>query len=174
VGIEMLGFGYHAFLNDHIKRNKCKRLMEIGVYDGENARGMIEAAKENFPPEEIEYYGVDYFEDEWLYQMIYKKLEETGCKFKLFRGDSKATLPQHVDELPIMDLIFIDGGKSYETAKSDWENCRKLMGKHTVVFVHNYEFSGVKRMVDEIPREEYIVEIIHPPDDYATARIRKK
>ncbi|RLF82849.1 hypothetical protein DRN44_02790 [Thermococci archaeon] len=170
----MLGFGYHAFLNDHIKRNKCKRLMEIGVYDGENARGMIEAAKENFPPEEIEYYGVDYFEDEWLYQMIYKKLEETGCKFKLFRGDSKATLPQHVDELPIMDLIFIDGGKSYETAKSDWENCRKLMGKHTVVFVHNYEFSGVKRMVDEIPREEYIVEIIHPPDDYATARIRKK
>jgi len=29
-------------------------------------------------------------------------------------------------------------------------------------------------MVDEIPREEYIVEIIHPSDDYATARIRKK
>jgi len=170
----MLGFGYHAFLNDHIKRNKCKRLMEIGVYDGENARGMIEAAKENFSPEEIEYYGFDYFEDEGLYWKVYKKLEETGCKFKLFRGDSKATLPQHVDELPIMDLIFIDGGKSYETAKSDWENCRKLMGKHTVVFVHNYEFSGVKRMVDEIPREEYIVEIIHPPDDYATARIRKK
>lgn len=170
----MFGFGYHSFLNDHIKKNKCKRLMEIGVYDGENAKNMIEAAKESFPPKEIEYYGFDYFEDERVYWRVYKKLEETGCKFKLFRGDSKVTLPHHVDELPIMDLIFIDGGKSYETAKSDWENCRKLMGKHTVVFVHNYEFPGVKRMVDEISREEYIVEIIHPSDDYATARIRKK
>lgn len=170
----MLGFGYHAFLNDYIKRNKCKRLLEIGVYDGENARSMIEAAKENFPPEEIEYYGFDYFEDEGLYWEVYKKLEETGCKFKLFRGDSKVTLPQHVDELPIMDLIFIDGGKSYETAKSDWENCRKLMGKHTVVFVHNYEFLGVKKAIDEIPRNDYIVEILHPAADYTTARIRKR
>jgi len=170
----MLGFGYHAFLNDYIKRNKCKRLLEIGVYDGENARSMIEAAKENFPPEEIEYYGFDYFEDEGLYWEVYKKLEETGCKFKLFRGDSKVTLPQHVDELPIMDLIFIDGGKSYETAKSDWENCRKLMGKHTAVFVHNYEFPGVKKAIDEIPRNGYIVEILHPPADYTTARIRKR
>ncbi|USH00046.1 class I SAM-dependent methyltransferase [Thermococcus argininiproducens] len=172
--VRVFGFGYHSFLNEHIKKNKCKRLMEIGVYDGENAKNMIEAAKKNFPPEEIEYYGFDYFESEAHYQKVYKKLKETGSKFKLFKGDSKVTLPQHINELPIMDLIFIDGGKSYETAKSDWENCKKLLGDHTVVFVHNYGFPGVKRAIDEIPRDKYVVEIIYPPNDYVTARIRKR
>jgi len=34
-----------------------------------------------------------------------------------------------------MDLIFIDGGKSYREAKSDLENARMLMHERTAVFV---------------------------------------
>jgi hypothetical protein len=70
-------------------------------------------------------------------------------------------------------LIFIDGGKSYAEAKSDWENSKTLMHDETAVFIHNYEFQGVRIVVDDIPREEYHVRIISSPYDSDTALIKK-
>lgn len=170
------GYGCHRFLNEYIFKNKCKKIMEIGVADGENAKNMVRAAIQNFPPKEVEYYGFDTFgwNDESQMRQVRKKLEKTGCQFKFFKGDSTRTLPKAVRDLPKMDLIFIDGGHSYATVKSDWENSESLMHRDTAVFFHNYNFSGPKRVVDDISREEYQVEIIHPPRDYATALIKKK
>ena len=146
--------------------------MEIGVLNGENAKAMIEAAIENLPPEEVEYYGFDFFSSDSL-EPIEKKLEKTGCKFRLFKGDTADTLPRSVKDLPQMDLIFIDGGKSYSEAYNDWMCSRLLMHDKTAVFVHNYDFSGVQKMVDEIPKDKYRVEIIHTPNDEDTAVIKE-
>ncbi len=164
-------YGSHPFLNEYIRGNRCRRIMEIGVLNGENAKAMVEAAIENLPPEEVEYYGFDFFRNYSLEQ-VEKKLEGTGCKFRLFKGDTSDTLPRSVKALPKMDLIFIDGGKSYSEANSDWTCSRLLMHGKTVVFVHNYDFSGVQKMVDEIPRDRYRVEIIHAPNDEDTAVIK--
>jgi len=147
--------------------------MEIGVADGENARNMVRVAMQNFLPEEVEYYGFDLLEGNRMEQ-VREKLEETGCKFKLFKGDSVKTLPKVVKNLPKMDLIFIDGGHSYTTVKNDWENSKTLMHDETAVFFHNYDFSGPKRVVDSISREEYQVEIIHPPSDCDTALVQNR
>jgi hypothetical protein len=38
-----------------IDRYKCRRIMEIGTYDGEHAKQMIETAKKRFPANEVEY-----------------------------------------------------------------------------------------------------------------------
>jgi len=171
-----LGYGSHSFLNEYISENKCKRIMEIGVADGENARTMVMVAIRNFPPEEVEYYGFDLFEgnNDSRIEKVRQKLKETGCKFKLFKGDSVQTLPGELKTLPKMDLIFIDGGHSYATAKSDWENSKSLIHDKTAVFFHNYDFSGPKRVVDNISREEYQVKIIHPSSDYDTALVKEK
>ena len=171
-----LGYGSHSFLNEYISRNRCRKIMEIGVADGENARTMVTVAGQNSPAKEVEYYGFDAFGDNDNSQMkkITQKLKITGCKFKLFKGDSVETLPKIVKDLPKMDLIFIDGGHSYPTVKSDWENSKSLMHNKTAVFFHNYNFSGVKQVVDNIPREQYQVEIIDPPSDYPTAHVKKK
>lgn len=166
-----LGYGSHSFLNEYLHRNKCKKIMEIGVADGENAKTMVKIAIQNSLPEEVEYYGFDVFEGSRMEQ-VRQKLKETRCEFKLFRGDTVRILPKVVETLPKMDLIFIDGGHSYETVKSDWENSRSLMHDKTAVFFHNYDFSGVKTVVDNIPRGEYRVEILHPSSDYATAKIK--
>ncbi len=149
--------------------------MEIGVADGENARTMVIVAIRSFSPEEVEYYGFDHFEgDDSRMEQVRQKLRETGCQFMLFKGDSLVTLPRVVKTLPKMDLIFIDGGHSFATVKSDWENSRSLMHDKTAVFFHNYDFSGVKRVVDNISREEYLVKIIHPSSDYDAAFVKKK
>ena len=166
-------YGSHSFLNDYIRKNSCRRLMEIGVLNGENARTMVEAAIKNFPPEEVEYYGFDFFSD-YSPNEVELKLRKLGCKFKLFKGDTVDTLPKAVKTLPKMDLIFIDGGKSYREAKSDWENSMTLMHDGTAVFVHNYYFPGVRKMVDNISRDEYQVKIIHAPFDSDTALIKNK
>lgn len=168
-----LGYGFHSFLNEYIQENKCRRIMEIGVADGENATNMIKAAKQNHPPEEVEYYGFDLFVGNSDSE-IKQKLKKTGCKFKLFKGDSVRTLPKVTKTLPKMDLIFIDGGHSYTTAKSDWKNSKTLMHDETAVFFHNYDFPGVKNVVDDIPREDYRVKIKHPKSDYDTALVKKK
>jgi predicted O-methyltransferase YrrM len=171
-----LGYGSHSFLNEYISENKCKKIMEIGVADGENARTMVMVAIRNFSPEEVEYYGFDLFRgnNNSRIEQVRQKLKETGCKFKLFKGDSVQTLPRELKTLPKMDLIFIDGDHSYATAKSDWENSKSLTHDKTTVFFHNYDFSGPKRVVDNISREEYQVKIIHPSSDYDTALVKKK
>ena len=150
--------------------------MEIGVADGENARNMMEVAIRNFLPEEVEYYWFDLFggNDDFRLKQVRQKLKETRCKFKLLKGDSVKTLPKAVKTLPKMDLIFIDGGHSYTTVKSDWENSKSLMHNETAVFFHNYDFSGPKRVVDNISREKYQVKIIHPKSDSDTALVNKK
>jgi len=53
----------YKYLFEIIEDIKCKRIMEIGTWDGEHALQMIESAKKNFPIKEIEYYGFDLFED---------------------------------------------------------------------------------------------------------------
>jgi len=147
--------------------------MEIGVLNGDNAKSMVETAIQNVPPDNVEYYGFDLFAD-YSSRHVKEKLEKTGCKFKFFEGDTVDTLPKAVKILPKMDLIFIDGGKSFAEAKSDWENSRILMHDGTAVFVHNYEFSGVHRMVDNIPRDKYQVRIIHASSEGQIALIRKR
>lgn len=144
--------------------------MEIGVYDGDNAVDMVKAAKEASPGGIVEYYGFDYFTS-YSEAEVYSKLKETGCVYQLFKGDSLETLPRVVDSLPVMDLVFIDGGKSYQEAQSDWECTQRLVHEGSAVFVHNYDFGGVHKMVNGVSRKEYDVEIIRESYEGLVARI---
>ena len=165
-------YGYHAYLNEFIKENNCSKIMEIGVYNGENAISMINAATKRSPPHLVEYFGFDFFK-RYNINQITEKLRQTGCKFKLFQGDTLDTLPKIVDNLPKMDVIFIDGGKSYKEAMNDWRNSAKLMHGKTGVFVHNAGFSGVRRTIDEIPEDRYKLDIFSPPGEGLVAHIKE-
>ncbi len=169
----MSWYGSHDYLNEFIEKNTCRRLMEVGVYNGDNALSMIQAAITTSPATEVEYYGFDFFSS-YSTERIGRKLGETGCKHFLFKGNTLDTVPEAAKTLPLMDIIFIDGGKSFRVAWSDWEGSSKLMHRGTGVFVHNVGFSGVGRMVESIPRDRYEVEILHPRFEGRVALIRKK
>jgi len=166
-------YGSHLYLTEYISEKNCKKILEIGVYNGENAINMVETAIQNVPPQEVEYFGFDFF-SYYSSSEVGRKLEKTGCKFKLYEGNTLETLPKAVKSLPEMDLVFIDGGKSFTVAVSDWENSKFLMHDGTGVFVHNAGFSGVRRMVENIPRDKYQVKIFRAPSEGLVALIKKK
>ena len=147
--------------------------MEVGVYNGENAVSMVKAAIKNRSPSEVEYYGFDFFSSHST-ERIGRKLDETGCRYILFEGNTIDTVPEAAKTQQAMDIIFIDGGKSFSEAWSDWEGSSLLMHKGTGVFVHNVDFSGVGKMVDSIPEDRYEVEIFYPRFEGKVALIRKK
>jgi predicted O-methyltransferase YrrM len=166
-------YGPHRYLNEFIRENLCGRIMEIGVYNGENAVGMVRAAKKGRPASEVEYHGFDFFSS-YSTERIGGKLDETGCRHALFEGNTLDTVPEAARILQPMDIIFIDGGKSFSEAWSDWEGAAKLMHDGTGVFIHNVDFAGVEKMVRSIPRDIYDVEMFNPRFEGKVALIRKK
>lgn len=165
------GYGQHSFLDQYIHENEVGKIMEIGVANGDNAKNMVETAQGSSSNPDIEYYGFDVFKKDRK-RAVEKKLEETGCSFELFSGDSKSTLPELIERLPTVDLIFIGGGHDYRTVESDWKHSQKLMTESTGVFFHNYGYSGVRKVVDDISEDTYSVEILDPASDYKTALVK--
>jgi hypothetical protein len=152
-----------------VRKIRPSRILEIGVFRGWEARRMIEAAKEA-SVKDVEYFGFDTFEgpppDEpnprtevGDIKEVKRVLSSLNVKFRLFKGDTRETLTRNVPNLPKMDLIYIDGGHSYKTVKSDWENVKKLMHKRTVVIFDDYSIDGVARVVNEITG--YDIKIVH-------------
>ena len=89
-----------------------------------------------------------------------ERLKKTGANIRLFKGNTRNVLPKVVKTLPKMDLIYIDGGHSYDVVKSDWINAKKLMHKHTVVVFHDYGIEeGVTRTVKEIDPKKYDITV---------------
>ena len=167
-------YGSHPYLNQYIREHHCRRIMEVGVYTGKNAVRMVEAALKNVEvPEEVEYYGFDFFANAGA-ERVGRELEKLGCTFKLFAGDTLDTLPGAVALLPEMDLIFIDGGKSFREAKSDWEHAERLVHDGTAVYVHNADMRGVRRMLDQVSREMYEVDIFWASSEGRVALIKRK
>ncbi len=159
-----------------IAQLQATRIMEIGTWNGKRAVQMIEQAKKFHSPETIEYFGFDLFEtmdaaqfaDEISKQpptigQVRERLSATGARVNLYKGDTTKTLPEMVRTFPPMDVVFIDGGHSYNTILSDWQNAANVMGPRTRVIFDDYWLNrkdGAAPIVDAINKEEYHVELL--------------
>ena len=167
-----------------IKNNKCKNIMEIGTYNGDNALRMIEKASKNVPENQIQYYGFDLFElsdDETmleefspsckppLLETVREKLGKTKAKIHLYKGYTKDVLPRVINELPKMDIVKIDGGHSVETIENDWKYVQEVMNDKTFVIFDDYwnrEDAGCKKVVESIDRARFEVNILRIQDKF--------
>jgi len=165
-----------------IKKNKCRRIMEIGVWNGNHAIKMIEEAKKTWKSEDIEYYGFDLFEDlnekmlkeEFskkppLLIEVKEKLKKTGAIINLYKGNTLKTLPEVIHKIPNMDFIFIDGGHSLKTICNDWKYSMQLMHNKTVVIFDDYynrEDIGCKKIVESINKKVFYVKVLEPTEEF--------
>ena len=172
----------YNYLFEFIKQNKCKQIMEIGVWNGFHALQMIKAAQEASPFARIKYFGFDLFENFNITNklngtkipsslaVIENKLKKTGAEINLYKGYTQDTLwafPYiYTDQ---MDFIFIDGGHSRKTIATDWFNIQELMDDKTIVIFDDYWNrigAGCKTLIDNLDRDKFNVEILPVVDKF--------
>jgi predicted O-methyltransferase YrrM len=167
-----------------VEAHQPATLLEIGVWNGWHARGMLARRRD---PRAIEYYGFDLFEhaDPGRIEREIGKAPPTRDAVRarlaevvspeqvhLVAGDTTETLPAIVESLPPMDFVFVDGGHSLETVRSDWRCVERLLHPASVVVFDDYvndaavaaEGWGTNAVIDAIDRGRYDVELVPPTD----------
>jgi predicted O-methyltransferase YrrM len=149
-----------------------KTILEIGTYDGFNAARLVRRALRY--RDDVEYYGFDLFEAlddaRFLREFSLKPpsqkevdrfLARNGVRNRfLFAGDTTRSIPQARSQLPPMDLVFIDGGHSYETVSADWRNIEPLLHRTSVVYFDDWPNFGVGPLIEEIDRQRWHVRVL--------------
>tara|TARA_B100000674_G_C37641046_1_gene823400 strand:- start:160 stop:774 length:615 start_codon:yes stop_codon:yes gene_type:complete len=135
-----------------------KSILEVGVYNGNRALEMIQAARVFY--NEINYYGFDLFEDfqKNILEKEYSKIPISRKKItnklshygtiKLYKGFTEKTLPKFLKKKILVDFIFIDGGHAIKTIENDWKYCSKLMRKNSLVIFDDY-YLGNKNLLSK-------------------------
>jgi hypothetical protein len=169
-----------------VQRLRPRRIVEIGVFRGETGARLIEHAL--LYQDRVDYWGFDLFAEgatsalleaeaaivtpPLALESVYQRLQHPRATVHLIPGDTKITLPR--TDMPPADLVFIDGGHSYETVTADWLNVQRILHERTVVYFDDYtnaaaeihEHYGVKRLLDGLRRSQWRVEILEPADTY--------
>jgi predicted O-methyltransferase YrrM len=86
---------------------------------------------------------------------VTKFLKKFKNQVELVKGDSKKTLPEI--EIEKYDMIFVDGGHSFETVNFELQLIMSKCKKDCLVLVDDYDLqvaSGVKKAVDQIVSEK--------------------
>jgi hypothetical protein len=177
----------YANLFRTIYERRCARLVEIGTWNGVHAEQMIRVAAARSRLSVVRYDGFDLFEDltdeqfsqEFskrppTYQEVFRRLQQTGARVTLHRGNTRQTLPQATQVLQEADLVFIDGGHSIETITADWSAVRAAMGPGTTVLFDDYypdnapqlKGLGCQTIIDALDTSRYHVEVLEPTDSF--------
>lgn len=125
----------YSQLLELIDQHKPKRLLEIGVWNGQNAIRMIKQAEKHHP--EIEFMGYDLFEDATsetdsiefnvkghnhlrAVTAEIRAAVRSNTSVMLIKGNTRETLSQGMTR----DFVFLDGGHSVETIASDYDRVK--------------------------------------------------
>jgi FkbM family methyltransferase len=164
---------------EHIRRRRCGRVLEVGVWRGDTSELLVT----NSLNESIEYHGVDVFDDtseELIARevslpadseaMVRNRLARLSSRVHLHRGFSRDVLPRLRQSGIRFDVIWLDGGHSYETVAEDFVHCLALLDDGGTLFFDDYTtdpyLPDVKRFIDdELLNDPALVVTIH--DDYA-------
>ena len=161
-------------------------LMEIGVHWGNTAEAMIAAAAAT--GKTVHYHGYDLFRELTDEEMarerskqpasideVRARLTRTGAYINLYPGDTRHTLTAPYSGGP-MDLIFLDGGHSWSTIESDWNNLQRYIGPLTVVLLDDYYTDapgeiGCQRLVDSLDGETWVKDVLSPTETWGDLKI---
>ncbi len=124
-----------------VREKQPKAILEVGTWNGERALQML-----NLCPD-ARYYGFDLFEDatvetdrEEMNVKPHHYLERVAMKLdgynaQLFKGNTRETLASFSEPV---DFVWLDGGHSIETIRSDWDNVRRVLAPGAWVFFDDY------------------------------------
>lgn len=122
-----------------VKRCRPRRILEIGLGNGERARRAITLAKRYHPAHEMQFIGIDRFEDragdeETLsLKGAYRALRSTGVRIRLIPGDAYGALVRTANELCGIDLLLISSDADRSSLARAWFYLPRTLSKGAVV-----------------------------------------
>ncbi len=141
----------YRIIHEAVRAAQPKAICEIGTWNGDRALAML-----NLSPKS-KYYGFDLFEDatdttdrEEFNVKRHNRMQDvsdklTGFDVTLFKGNTRDTLKNFNEPV---DFVWLDGGHSIETIRSDWENIKRCLTKDAIVFFDDYfEGTGIDTKV---------------------------
>lgn len=135
-------------LLDAVRERNPSTILEVGTWNGVRAQQML-----NLCPNAT-YYGFDLFEDATAendreemnvkphYYMEAVEDRLTGFDAHLIKGNTRETLPAFKPDKPI-EFVWLDGGHSVDTIRSDWEAIKPHLADGAWVFFDDY-YIGVE------------------------------
>ena len=161
--------GIGDFLLNHIKQNKPKNFLEIGVFHGVTSRNVCELLY-SFHGNDFKFTGIDLFvndetllKDEYipkikfsnLLKTIYYKyiirldpysvdstlrlLKKFQKNVNIIKGNSNKVLKEI--NVDKFDYVFLDGGHKYETVKKDLKNLTQIVNNNGTILCDDYDLS---------------------------------
>lgn len=131
-----------------VRAKDPRSIVEIGTWNGERAYAMLTLAPG------ARYYGFDLFEDatddtdrEEMNVKAHHSLQEVqarlaGFDAHLVKGNTRQTLAAFSPEHKI-DFVWLDGGHSLETIRSDWRNIKMHLADAAWVLFDDYYVGGI-------------------------------
>ena len=161
-----------------------KSFIEVGVGKGDTFEQYLSVA-DSLGLSNIKYYGFDTFDEgppkdetkilstrlksssaqDNIWRVHYSSMEtirkkadkyqHLSCEIHLFKGNTRKTIPESIEAILPVDIIYIDGGHSYKTVKSDWHSLKPAMKTGTIIIFDDFNCEeGVSRFVGELLSHE--------------------
>jgi hypothetical protein len=96
--------------------------------------------------------------------------DDIAGRIELLEGLSHNVLPRLLARGRKYDLIFIDGGHSYEDVSSDWLSCQQLLAPGGTIAFDDYPNWGVGPTVAEIDPARWQVRVLPQRDSFQNHR----
>ena len=179
-------------LLDQIYKNRPKNFLEVGVFQGVTARNVCEVLKEIYQNEfkyigidlfsssnllfdkkektlkqskisnPFKNFYFNFLRKENLNskKAVNRLLKKFNNNISLYEGYSDKIL--NSIDISYIDMVFLDGGHSYETVKKDLKILITKLKKNKIIICDDYNQKdyGVKRAVDEF-KSEYKIEMVN-------------
>ena len=126
-------------LEQAVKRQRPRRILEIGLSDGARARRVISLAQRHHARHEVYFTGIDLFEDRngqqppFPLKEAYRQLRSTGARVRLVPGDAYGALVRTANSLSGIDLVLISADVSKTSLAAAWFYLPRTLSKNALV-----------------------------------------
>ena len=153
-----------------IVQKRPYRILELGMADGRRALRMIDAAARFTSRSDIQYIGLDHFEDRGegdgpglSLKTAHRELTQSGAKIKLIPGDPLRNLARAANELGQIDLLVISRQAETDRLSRVWYFVPRLLHAQSRIFVEQLLPGGKKGLAGRIiPRSRAMGSQGHP------------
>jgi hypothetical protein len=144
-----------------IRRQKVRRIVELGVGLLTRATRMIEVAAAETSPENVTYTGVDLFELRSAadcagvsLKLAHRQLMPTGARIRLLPGDPFTALSRAANELTETDLLVISANQDAQSLAKAWFYVPRMLHARSQVLVERCKPGDGTSLLEAVSRAE--------------------